>query len=384
MTITFDDNNLHENFAPLTLTRPVSELRFGIDTISDSWISSLGYINEEVSIFYNTEAYLSSKFKATNSPELIIAGNIKPSADLAILVNALKEGEFLTVNGEWIATHTSKNTEISKQIEDNLLIKVENLWDLFELNGKAIELDFQYKISGKTTQHLSSTNRTIGNHEIFIEEGAKIECAILNSENGPIYIGKNTEIMEGSVIRGPFALGEGAVVKMGAKIYGPTTIGKYCKVGGEITNSIFLAYSNKGHDGFVGNSLIGEWCNFGADTNTSNLKNNYSNVRLHSYKTGNMEDTDVLFCGVIMGDHSKTGINTMLNTATSVGVCSNIFGGGFPPKHVPSFSWGGFKDSDTFKLEKAIEVAERMMKRRGIDLSKEEISIFSHLFNQLA
>ena len=190
--------------------------------------------------------------------------------------------------------------------------------------------------------------------------------------------------MEGSLIRGPFSLGEGAVVKMGSKIYGPTTIGKYCKVGGEITNSIFLAYSNKGHDGFVGNSLIGEWCNLGADTNTSNLKNNYSNVRLHSYASNQMEETDVLFCGVIMGDHSKTGINTMLNTATSVGVCSNIFGAGFPPKYIRSFSWGAIQNGDTFKLEKAIEVAERMMKRRGINLSEKEISLISHLFNRLA
>jgi len=381
MTITFDDNNLHHTFAPLSLTRPISELRFGIDTFSDSWIRCLGYKRQEISIFFNTEEYLAVKFEAINTPELIIAGNIKPSPELAELVNNLKTGEFLTVNGLWIATHTSKEIEISKQLDSNLLISVVHLWELFEKNARAIELDFHHIVSGRTTQHLSSTNRTIGSNEIFIEEGAKVECAILNSENGPIYIGKDAEIMEGSLIRGPFALGEGGVVKMAAKIYGPTTIGKYCKVGGEITNSIFLAYSNKGHDGFVGNSLIGEWCNFGADTNTSNLKNNYSNVRLHSYETNKMEETDVLFCGVVMGDHSKTGINTMLNTATSIGICSNIFGAGFPPKYISSFSWGG---NDTFKLEKAIEVAEKMMKRRGIELSDKEISIMTHLFDRLA
>jgi UDP-N-acetylglucosamine diphosphorylase/glucosamine-1-phosphate N-acetyltransferase len=380
MKITFDDNGLHKALAPLTLTRPVAELRLGILTIRESWLFLLG---EDSSFGFKTEAYLQVKYPALEHPDLTIAGNIKPTPYLANLVSQLGSDTLLKVNGCWIATKGA-GIHITEHKSGEELIIIEKVWHLFQNNAAAIKVDYACLTAGRTTQQLSSTNTVLGKGEIFVEAGAKIECTILNTDNGPIYIGKDAEIMEGSVIRGPFALGEQALVKMSAKIYGDTSIGPFCKVGGEISNSIFQAYSNKGHDGFMGNSIVGEWCNFGADTNTSNLKNNYSPVRIYSHETQQMEETEVTFCGVIMGDHSKTGINTMLNTATSVGVCANIFGSGFPPKKINSFSWGGFENSPKFKLDKAYEVAQNMMKRRKVELTEADKKILSALFNQMA
>ncbi|MEO9531223.1 MAG: GlmU family protein [Crocinitomicaceae bacterium] len=380
MKITFDDNGLHKALAPLTLTRPVAELRIGISTIKESWQN---FLNADIEAGYNTEAYLQEKYPAIENPDLIIAGNIKPTQTLATKVTELAEDTTLYLNNSWIATKGNGANRQDERIEEDI-IAITKPWHLFQNNGAAIKIDFDQLTKGKTTQQLSSTNTVLGNGEVFVEAGAKIECAILNTSNGPIYIGKDVEIMEGSIIKGPFAICEHAVVKMASKIYGDSTIGPYCKVGGEVSNSIFQAYSNKGHDGFMGNSVIGEWCNFGADTNTSNLKNNYSNVRVFNYENEQMEDTNVTFCGVLMGDHSKTGINTMLNTATSVGVCANIFGGGFPPKKINSFSWGGFEDSPKFRLEKAFEVAQNMMKRRNVELTEADKNILSTLFNQMA
>ncbi len=380
MTISFDDNGKHLSLAPLTLTRPVCELRLGILTIKESWLQHLQHNGD---VGYQTENYLQVKYP-NKSWDLLIAGNIKPSLALVDLVSNLSDNSKLVVNNNWIATKGDGTEKITASLDEDQVIVISHPWELFQNNGKAIRWDFDLITSGRNTEHPSSTNRIIGNHDIFIEPGAKVECTVLNATDGPIYIGSNAEIMEGSIIRAPFSIGAHSTIKMGAKIYGDTSIGEHCKVGGEVTNSIFYAYSNKGHDGFVGNSLIGEWCNLGADTNTSNLKNNYSNVRVYSYEQQSMIDTDVMFCGVIMGDHSKTGINTMLNTATSVGVCANIFGGGFPPKMINSFSWGGFEDSPVFKLEKAFEVGQNMMKRRAVELSESDKSILSHLFNQLA
>lgn len=385
MHVIFDDNKLHLTLAPLTLTRPVAELRVGIETIAESWVRLLGAHTEIESVAYNTEEYLEDQYAPINKNGLKIAGNVKPTKEVAEIVAQVQQGEELFINDIWVATNgIGARNKVNKQVATEDFIYITKLWELFQLNGAAIKADFETLTQGRTTQQLSGTNRVLGNGEIFIEEGAKIECAILNTEGGPIYIAANAEIMEGSVIRGPFALGEHAVIKMSSKIYGDTTIGKYCKVGGEVSNSIFHSYSNKGHDGFVGNSLIGAWCNLGADTNTSNLKNNYSKVRIHSYETMEMEEAGVMFCGVIMGDHSKTGINTMLNTATSVGVCANIFGGGFPPKYIPSFSWGAIEDREIFKLEKALEVAIIVMERRGVKLSEGDKNILSYLSEQLA
>jgi UDP-N-acetylglucosamine diphosphorylase/glucosamine-1-phosphate N-acetyltransferase len=256
---------------------------------------------------------------------------------------------------------------------------------LYTLNDQVLVADYFLLTGGRISQPLSPTNSVIGNPSlIFLEEGAQVEASILNTTSGPVYIGKDAEIMEGCLVRGPFSLGEHAVLKMGAKIYGATTIGPYCKVGGEVTNTLFQAYSNKGHDGFLGNALVGEWCNFGADSNTSNLKNNYSPVRTYSYETDAEVNTGELFMGVCMGDHSKCGINTMFNTATVVGVSCNIYGGGFPDKYIPSFSWGGSEDLVPFRLDKAMEAANQMMRRRGLELTPGDVSIFETLSGKKA
>ncbi len=385
MQIVFDDQGLHKALAPLTLTRPVAEIRVGILTIRETWVKMLQPNFQNLKVGYITEDYLAKKFPVHNPAEdfLLINGSIKPSKEIAAAVGALTTGQTLFVNGTFIASH-GKNSSNRIDLTVNELVKIEKPWEIFQLNHLAIAVDFELLTAGKTSQPLSTTNQVINPSNVFLEAGAKVECAILNASTGPIYIGKDTEIMEGSMVRGPFAMTEGAVVKMGAKIYGATTIGDHCKVGGEISNCLFQAYSNKGHDGFLGNSLVGEWCNFGADTNSSNLKNNYSPVKIYSYETKRLEQTNVQFCGVIMGDHSKTGINTMLNTATVVGVHANIFGGGFPPKFIPSFSWGGFEDSERFELEKAYEVAENMMSRRHLELSDFDKEIFNFLNDNLA
>ncbi|MEX1002142.1 MAG: GlmU family protein [Crocinitomicaceae bacterium] len=384
MNIIFDDNSCHKSLAPLTLTRPVADVRLGIETIRESWMRYIGEQHTIDRVGFITEDYLQVKYPPIKELGLTLMGNVKPTPLVADLVNKLQEGEALYINDIKIAHFNTESTRVDYKMDEDELIVIHYPWDLFQQNGKAIVCDFDALTADRSTQQLSSSNQLIGNGNIFVEPGAKIECAILNTENGPIYIGKNAEIMEGSIIRGPFSLGDHAVLKMGAKIYGDTTIGSHCKVGGEVTNSIFFAYSNKGHDGFVGNSIIGEWCNLGADTNTSNLKNNYSPVRLYSYETQDMEETGVTFFGVMMGDHVKTGINTMLNTATSIGVCSNVFGGGFPSKFIPSFSWGAVHSNDLFKLEKAFEVADNMMKRRNTELSQADRKILTYLFQELA
>jgi UDP-N-acetylglucosamine diphosphorylase/glucosamine-1-phosphate N-acetyltransferase len=261
---------------------------------------------------------------------------------------------------------------------------LENRWDLFQKNDLVLKADFELITSGRKSQKLSKSNTVIGSSElIFLEEGALAEASILNTTNGPIYIGKDAEIMEGSIVRGPLGMSEHSALKLGTKIYGATTLGPHCKVGGEVNNSVFQAYSNKGHEGFVGNSLIGEWCNLGADTNTSNLKNNYGNVSTYSYETEKEEKTNVQFMGLTMGDHSKCGINTMFNTATVVGVSCNIYGADFPPKFISSFSWGGSAGFVPFKFEKAVEYANNMMERRGLKLSEEEVEILIEVGNIL-
>lgn len=385
MQIVFSDNGLHKQLAPFTLTRPVAEIRFGILTIRESWVLFLAHHYSNLSIAYVTEEYLHAKYAKGQQDQdcLIISGNVKPSLDLVEAVANLEVGEALYCQNEKIVQRGwSEEKQINSPIEH--LCSIKHPWHIFQKNGAAIESDYQLLTRERNSAELNDTNRVSGRENIFVEPGAKVEHAILNGTTGPIYIGKDTEIMEGSVIRGPFALNEGGVVKMAAKIYGPTTIGPYCKVGGEISNCVFQAYSNKGHDGFLGNSVVGEWCNFGADTNSSNLKNNYSNVRVYSYVTEQIETSEVLFCGVLMGDHSKTGINTMLNTATVVGVSANIFGGGFPSKHIPSFTWGGVEKSDRFILEKAFEVAKNMMSRRKVELTDGDKSILTYLYNKLA
>lgn len=383
--ILFDDHSW-QNLLPLTYTKPVSEIRIGILKISEKWEK---HLNTKIS--YQTQPYLSVKYKCNFEVDTIfINGKICPTLELINQISVLaintgfKNGNTLIAyrSNKSIPLNISEAIITSKEIISTY-ISIDNVWDIFSKNGEAIKQDFELLTKGKTSLTLSNTNTIIGNiKDIFLEEGAVVEAAILNTKSGPIYIGKDAEIMEGSVVRGPFALGEHSALKLSTKIYGPTTIGPHCKVGGEVNNSVIFGFSNKAHDGFLGNSVIGEWCNLGADTNNSNLKNNYGNVKLFNYAQKKMIDTGLQFCGLIMGDHSKCGINTMFNTGTVVGVGANIFGGGFPPTHIASFSWGGADSMEEYKFDKMIETTNRVYSRRGLNMSSEELQILETVFKQ--
>lgn len=383
--ILFDDYSRF-NLLPFTYTKPVCELRIGILTIREKWEKYFG-----TGLCFHTQDYLSARFpKKESDDNVFINGKVSPTAALLSLIKGLESGACIKHGNDLLAYRTNNACDFDaealllkaeeKEVE---YISVKNVWDIFSKNEAAIRQDFELITKGRLSQPLSSSNTVIGNKElVFLEEGAVVEAAIINTNAGPVYIGKDAEIMEGSVIRGPFSLGEHSVLKLSTKIYGPTTIGPHSKAGGEISNSVMIGYSNKGHDGFLGNSVIGEWCNLGADTNNSNLKNNYANVKLYNYKKEQMIDTGLQFCGLIMGDHSKCGINTMFNTGTVVGVGANIFGGGFPPTHIPSFIWGGANGMETYKLDKMLETANRVYARRGLSVSKEEEAILNHVFNE--
>ena len=373
MKINISDNGLHLRFAPLSLTRPVGNLRMGIFTNDERWKQFL----PEAEIGFETEEYLSKRFPKIEGGVTVNAAVI-PNEDVVAAVMHLEQNTALFLNDVFLAGETTAADKIQFLGETPVILK--NRWDIYALNHLVLKQDFDLLTAGRKSQKLSKTNTLIGPKEmLFIEEGAKVEAAILNTSTGPIYIGKKAEIMEGSIVRSPLAMCEESALKLGAKIYGATTLGPHCKVGGEVNNVVFQAYSNKGHDGFLGNALIGEWCNLGADTNTSNLKNNYGMVDTYSYETNGQVKTDVQFMGVCLGDHSKCGINTMFNTGTVTGVSSNIFGAGFPSKFIPSFTWGGAEGSEPFRFEKAVEYANNMMSRRGLELSSEEIAILKHI-----
>lgn len=389
MNYIFFDDSASDNLLPLTFTRPVAELRIGITTIREKWESELS-----AKISFITKDYLSEKFKLVEADDnILINGSIVPNDMLVNTVCALEPDSLLFAEDKIIAVRLGqdklstfsidnldglKKTELSK--DD--FISVENPWDLFAMNDKVLRYDFEKITAGRKSMPISETNRVIGAENIFIEEGAKVECAIINAETGPVYIGKDAEVMEGSIVRGPFALCDHSALKLGAKIYGATTIGPHSKIGGEVNNSVILGYSNKAHDGFLGNSVIGEWCNLGADSNNSNLKNNYAEVRLWNYPKQRFVHTGLQFCGLIMGDHSKCGINTMFNTGTVVGVSANIYGSGFPRNYVPSFSWGGAHGFVDFSIKKAFEVAGKVMARRGIDFDETEQNVLTHIYNE--
>jgi UDP-N-acetylglucosamine diphosphorylase/glucosamine-1-phosphate N-acetyltransferase len=384
MQLVFSDAQYWEDFLPLTFTRPVAEMRCGILTFSERWQKILD--NKEVSYF--TETYLQNKFAEPEKKEsLFLVTNFLPTENVIQQIKDLKKGEALVYEDELIAANINMDGFSLNQIEkmtdiNEKLVFFKKPADLFTYNKEAIDFDFELLTQGRTSQELSSTNGLLGNREdIFIEEGAQVEFSTLNTRTGKIYIGKNAEVMEGCHLRGPIALCEESKFNLGAKIYGATTVGPFSKVGGEVSNIIIFGYSNKGHDGFVGNSVIGEWCNLGADTNSSNLKNNYGHVKLWSYRTKAFEDTGLQFAGLIMGDHSKTAINTQLNTGTVIGVASNIFKEGFPPNLIENFSWGGFKDDERFKLDKAYEVAEKVMARRKVALTDDDKAIFKYIFD---
>lgn len=379
MNIILHDLSHHLTFAPLTLTRPVGNLRTGMFTNDERWQK---YI-PEAKISFLTKDYLAHKFPVHKEKDNFwINAAVIPTLELVKRVQELKMEESLYLNNVFIAYRGEEyKPQRQKASQIGNVIALQNRWDLFQMNAAILQRDFQFYTAGKKSQPLSPTNTLIGEEKkLFIEEGAQVECSIINVTEGPVYIGKNAEIMEGSLIRGGLFLGEGSILKMGAKVYGATTIGPHCRVGGEVNNVLFQGYSNKGHDGFLGNSLIGEWCNLGADTNCSNLKNNYGTVKTYDYFQHDLKETDVQFMGVAMGDFSKTSINTMLNTATVVGVAANIFKEGFLPKFVPNFSWGGEGNIPVYELSKVFEAADAMMKRRDRHLTDEEKAILTYLY----
>lgn len=376
------DGEVRTALLPFTYTRPVADIRIGILTIREKWEKYLGNTTTTV-----TEDYLSEKYPMVEMEEnIMINAAYLPSDVLLEMVQDLQKNQLITYQEDIVAFFTTEseeeiNFDTFEQIEClDKLIKIENCWDIFTKNEIAIKEDYYLLTQDRISQPIPKSVNCIAPENIFIEEGAKLEFVTLNASTGLIYIGKNSEIMEGSVIRGPFALCEEAQVKLATKIYGATTVGPHCRVGGEVNNSVLFAYSNKGHDGFLGNSVIGEWCNIGADSNNSNLKNNYEEVKLWSYETEKFEKTGEQFCGLMMGDHSKCGINTMFNTGTVVGVSSNIFGSGFPRNFVPSFSWGGASGFTTYITKKAFDTAKIVMGRRKMEFTDEDAKILEHVF----
>ena len=380
------DGNVRNQLLPLTFTRPVADIRVGILTIREKWEHFLGFTTTTV-----TEDYLSEKYPFLEmETNILINASFLPSENLVNIIKGLEENQAVFFDDEPIAFFAMEGQEVDFETFDIIqyahddVLRIEHTWDIFSKNGEAIKRDFEMITKGRDSQPIPEAVWTSYPENIFIEEGATLPLCSLNASEGPIYIGKDAEIMEACSVRGPFALCEHSTLKMGAKIYSNTTIGPHSKVGGEVNNCVIFGYSNKGHDGFLGNSVIGEWCNLGADTNNSNLKNNYAEVRLWNYETQNFARTGLQFCGLMMGDHSKCSINTMFNTGTVVGVSANIFGSGFPRNFVPSFSWGGSGGLTTFKTDKAFEVAKIVMERRNIEFSEMDAKILEHVFEETA
>lgn len=386
--ILFDDES-RVQMLPLSYTRPVAELRTGIFTIRERWEKLL-----KSKASYITAEYLGQRYPMVlEDDNTVINGAVMPNDKLVKLIEQLDPNEALMDDGNLIAARLNRSQferlirdesidEISGlELSDTPFIQLNYPWDLFLYLRATIEYDYNLITRGRTSQRLPSNNQVIAGDNIFLEEGAQVSCAILNAQSGPIYIGKNVHIMEGAIIRGPVTIGEGSTIKMGAQIYGPTAIGPDCKVGGEVKEVVILGHSNKAHDGFLGNSIIGEWCNLGAGTTVSNLKNNYSTVRMWDYGTKSMRDTGIQFLGLVMGDHSKSGIQSTFNTGTIVGVGANLFGDGLPPKFVPSFSWGGASGLTTHRIDEALNTAKRVMARRDIAFSEEDDAILRKVFD---
>ncbi|MDP9077525.1 MAG: GlmU family protein [Bacteroidota bacterium] len=368
MAIILFDDNAHQTLLPLTFTRPVADLRIGIFTIAEKWAK---YLKQDIS--FHTQPWLRGKFPIKIEPEnIFINGAVCPDENLLDAIDKLKSGEALRFEEKLIAVKLNEAdaanfncdvefSSITLLEEAPVMIKFPE--DIFKKNDIELRKDFKFLTKGRTSATISSTNTIIGN-DFFAEEGAIAECSTFNTTNGPIYLANNTEVWEGTHIRGSFAICEHSQVKMGAKIYGGTTVGPYSRVGGELNNAVIWGYSAKGHEGYLGNSVLGEWCNIGADTNNSNLKNNYEEVKLWDYTSQRFRKTGLQFCGLIMADHSKCAINTMFNTGTVVGVSANIFGAGFPRNFIPDFSWGGAQGLDVYSIKKMFETAERVFARR--------------------
>lgn len=378
------DGTVRNALLPFTYTRPVADIRVGILTIREKWEKYLGVTTTTI-----TEDYLEEKFPMVEmDTNIMLNASFLPNSNLVALVKNLKENEAIFKDEEVVAFYTlntQENVDFGTYdiipYKDEIL-QIKNTWDIFSLNEKALIEDYKLLTEGRKSEPIPRTVNCIHKENIFLEEGVDISFATLNASTGPIYIGKDAIIMEGSLVRGPFALCHDSILKMGTKIYGATTIGPLSKVGGEVNNTVFFGYSSKAHEGYLGNAVIGEWCNLGADTNNSNLKNNYAEVKLWSYETERFAKTGLQFCGLMMGDHSKCGINTMFNTGTIIGVSANIFGGNFPRNFIPSFSWGGSGGFSTYVMNKVNEVATVVMKRKHIDYDDQEKKILQHIFDE--
>ena len=378
------DSDVRSSLLPFTYTRPVADIRIGILTIREKWEKFLGFTTTSI-----TEEYLEDKFPMVElDKNILINASFLPTKNLVKQVSNLTKNQAIFKGEQVIAFFTCDTQEhvdfdSYEQVEfKEEVLQIKNTWDIFSLNDKAIQADFDLLTEGRTSQPIPVGVHAIQEQNIFIEQGATVSYSSLNASNGPIYIGKDSEIMEGSLVRGPFALGENSILKMGTKVYGATTVGPFSKIGGEVNNSVLFGYASKGHEGFLGNSVLGEWCNVGADSNTSNLKNNYAEVKLWNYQEERFTNTGLQFCGLMMGDHSKCGINTMFNTGTVIGVSANVFGSGFPRNFVSSFSWGGAAGFTTYQIKKVFEVAKVVMERRGIELTETDKKILLHVFDE--
>jgi UDP-N-acetylglucosamine diphosphorylase/glucosamine-1-phosphate N-acetyltransferase len=386
MAIILFDDDAYQNLLPLVYTRPVGNLRIGILTIAEKWAKHF-----DLDFSWHTRPYLRGKFPfAPEERNLFINGAVCPDEGLIAAVLNLHGSEALVKDGvliaiklnEWDAKafDVGQITNYKAISYPGEFIAIKHPEDIFKYNDAELRKDFALLTKGRQSATLSATNTIIGT-DFFAEEGALSECNTFNTTNGPIYLAANTEVWEGTHIRGPFAILEHSQVKMGTKIYGATTIGPYCRVGGEINNAVIWGYSNKGHEGYLGNSVIGEWCNLGADTNNSNLKNNYAEVKLYDYATQHYRKTGLQFCGLMMADHAKCGINTMFNTGTVVGVGANVFGAGFPANHVPDFSWGGADGFEEYRINKMLETTAKVFARRDHrDFDEHEQNILKEVF----
>lgn len=388
--ILFDYPDHVEALMPFTFSRALSAIRIGTLTLAEKWTHYAG-TKPEVLAQEPLKKYMPSLHPQEEN--LLICSALLPEPGLWKEIEALDlnqaligtDGRLWAVRADAVKTSAfmdSLQWEGASVQSLSSSVMVSRPWHLFKYNGRELRADFALLTKGRVSQPIEDPHTVVyGRENIFLEEGVQIRAALINAEHGPVYLGKNAQVHEGVIIHGALSLGEGAHLNMGAKMRGDNTIGPWCKVGGEVSNSIFFAYSNKAHDGFVGNSVIGEWCNLGADTNTSNLKNNYAEVKLWSYASRRFEATGEQFCGLMMGDHSKCGINTMFNTGTVVGVGANIFGAGYPRNFIPSFSWGGAAGMNTYKLEKFFEAADAMMSRRGKSLSEQERLMYQEIFD---
>lgn len=385
--IVFDDNQIRNQLKPFTFTKPVAGIRCGILTIAEKWEKVLG---TEVS--YLTENYLQKKFRHISTDDNVyLNGSVCPDAHILATIDQLNEGEMLVADNIPVAIRTSQMLSFPidysqfmyKEFAGIKPTTIQNLPDIYLRNGEQIRADFVHITKGRESQTISDPfTRVYAPENVFVEEGASIKAVIINAENGPVYIGKNATIQEGAIIIGPFSADEGSIVAWGSKMRANTTLGPYCRAGGEVGNSILAAYSNKAHDGFLGNSVVGEWCNLGANTNNSNLKNDYSDVKLYSYVTNQLEKSGELFCGLFMGDYTKAGISTMFNTGTVVGISSNVFGAGFQDKHIPSFKWGGADSGYAlYRFDKAMQVINETMKRRDKQLTETDLQILQYIHN---